>query len=91
MEIPIVQALLSVYNQTLAPIVVPSYRNRRGHPWIVARSLWSDIMVVEPPKSFRDILTANADLIHYLEVDNDAILKDLDTPMDYSRERPISL
>ena len=87
-EASVVQAVIKEYQTSHARLVVPSYQMRRGHPWIVDRSLWPELMVLQPPATLRDFLTENAGLIHYLIVDNSSILLDLDTPEDYARQSP---
>lgn len=84
----IVRKLLQAYGKTRAPLIVPSYQLRRGHPWIVARSLWNEILALADPATMRDFLIAHQALIHYVSVENDSVLRDLDTPADYTREVP---
>jgi molybdenum cofactor cytidylyltransferase len=61
---------------------------RRGHPWLVARSLWNELLELQPPQSPRDFLNRHAGEILYVEVDNPSILADLDTPDDYRNAHP---
>jgi len=81
----VVAGLLERYRSSRSVLVVPSYRMRRGHPWIVGRSLWSDIQALSPPQTLRDLLQDKAGQIDYLAVDTESILADLDTPDDYQR------
>jgi len=69
-------------------LVVPSYRMRRGHPWLVARSLWQEILAMSPAESPRDFLNRHAEEIEYVEVDTPSILADLDTYEEYLKSRP---
>ncbi len=87
-ETPVVQAVITEYRASGAALVLPSYQMRRGHPWIVQRSLWSEIMALTPPQTLRDFISANAQDIHYLAVDRASILRDLDTPEDYEQQAP---
>jgi molybdenum cofactor cytidylyltransferase len=85
----VVIALVARYLEDRPPLVVPSYAMRRGHPWIVARSLWTFVQSLGPSQTLRDLLHSQAELVAYLAVDTDSVLADLDTPSDYERERPI--
>jgi molybdenum cofactor cytidylyltransferase len=87
-ESQVVQDILTTYQMTHAPLVVPSYRMRRGHPWLLARSLWQAIFDMQPPSTLRDFLNTHASQIHYLPVDIGTVLQDLDTPEAYNRSRP---
>jgi len=68
---------------------VPSFQMRRGHPWLVARPLWPEILALKPPESTRDFLAGHAHEIHYVNVDTPSILADLDTPEDYEKSHPM--
>lgn len=81
----VVVGLLERYRSSRSVLVVPSYRMRRGHPWVVKRFLWPDIQALKPPQTLRDLLQDKAGQIDYLTVDTDSILADLDTPDDYQR------
>lgn len=70
-----------------AKLVVPSFNMRRGHPWLVQREYWDEIRALEPPLTLRNFLSARAEEILYVETDQ-TILKDLDTPEEYQREKP---
>lgn len=83
-----VRAVSEAYRQSRARIVVPSFRMRRGHPWLVARSLWNDILGMSRAQTPRDFLNAHAKDIYYAEMESPSILADLDTPEDYRRTRP---
>jgi len=68
--------------------MIPSYQMRRGHPWMLDRSLWAAALELRLPTTLRDFLNQHASLIHYLPVDTVSVLQDLDTPGDYERFRP---
>ena len=69
-------------------LVVPSFQMRRGHPWLVARPFWEEILALKPPESPRDFLNRHTHEIHYVNVDTPSVLADLDTPEDYRNSRP---
>ncbi len=84
----VVRALLQAHCLSRAPLVLPSYQNHRGHPWLVDRSLWPDILALRTPQTGRDFLNAHANAVQYLLVDTPSVLQDLDTPEDYEQSRP---
>ena len=83
-----VRLVVDEYRKSGASIVVPSFQMRRGHPWLVARAHWDEILRMRSPESLRDFLNRHADEIHYVEVKNNSILQDLDTPEDYLKSKP---
>ncbi len=74
--------------QSKSRLVVPSYQMRRGHPWLIARELWDEILRLRQPESMRDFLNAHKGEIHYVECDSPSALQDLDTPSDYLKFKP---
>ncbi|HSQ39948.1 MAG TPA: nucleotidyltransferase family protein [Anaerolineales bacterium] len=80
-----VRRVCEVFLETKSNLVVPSYRMRRGHPWLIAHPLWDELLRMTPPQSPRDFLNAHAADIHYVNVDDPNILADLDTPEEYRK------
>ncbi len=83
-----VRRILSAFVQRESPLVIPSYKGRRGHPWLVSRSLWPEILALpNSTTTARHFLDAHSEQIEYVMAD-ESILKDLDTPKEYEQERP---
>jgi molybdenum cofactor cytidylyltransferase len=82
-----VLALGNAFALTRSPLIVPSYRGRRGHPWLVARPLWQEILLLPVLATAREFLGSHLNSIHYLPASR-TILQDLDTPEDYARQHP---
>ena len=82
-----VRKICSAFTQTGSPLIIPSFQNRRGHPWLAGRQLWSEILALPSSASPRQFLDSHARQIEYIAAD-ESILQDLDTPEDYHRQRP---
>ncbi len=82
-----VRDIVSIYLAKPAPLVVPSYRNQRGHPWLVDRSLWPEMLGLPTQVTPRQFLAAHPTEVEYVPADG-SILQDLDTPEDYDRSKP---
>ena len=87
MELGVVQEVVHTYTLSQPPILIPSYHLRRGHPGVISRRLWDEILSMKPPATMRDFLHVHAEEIQYLEVATATVLQDLDTPEDYQRYR----
>lgn len=83
-----IRLVCKAYRNSQTRLVVPSFRMRRGHPWLVARALWSELLAMKPSESPRDFLNRHTDEVHYVNVQTETILADLDTPDDYQKSRP---
>lgn len=84
----VVDRVIEAYRTNRSKIVVPSYKMKRGHPWLVDRMLWSQILAIESPNTLRGFLERNRDMVEYIAAPDDSILRDLDTPQDYLKEKP---
>ena len=84
-----VRQVTETYRQSRSLLVMPSFQKRRGHPWLVARPLWKELLTMSSPASPRDFLNRHSTDILYANVDTPSILHDLDTPLDYERFRPM--
>ena len=83
-----VRLVCESFMETKSNLVAPSYRNRRGHPWLVARPLWNELLEMKSPQSPRDFFRIHADEIKHIEVDTPTIVEDVDTPQDYAKFKP---
>jgi molybdenum cofactor cytidylyltransferase len=86
--VSIVRQIISTYLETGAPLIIPSYQMRRGHPWLVARTQWDSLLDLTSEQTPHDFLTAHAADIHYLPVETSTILQDIDTPAEYEQQQP---
>lgn len=82
-----IRQVLNAYSRSDSPIVAPSYQMRRGHPLLVDRSLWEHFLQSPDDAAPRVIVERFASDIHYVLVDTDTILRDVDTLDDYQNER----
>lgn len=90
MPVEVIRLLLESYTRTGSQLTVPSYRMRRGHPWLIDCSLWSEIMDMPAEHTLRSFINSHAGIIRYVETDMEAVILDLDTPEEYARFRPHS-
>ena len=79
--------MISAFGDGSQTLVVPSYRRRRGHPWLLARILWDALLELRTSATMRDFLDQHTSDIHYVNLNTPSILQDLDTPEDYQRFR----
>ena len=65
-------------------IVIPSYQMKRGHPILIDRALWPEVLALPETATLRDFMRSHEQQIRYVVVETDSVLKDLDTPEDYA-------
>jgi molybdenum cofactor cytidylyltransferase len=83
----IVGQVMTAYAEGAGTIIAPSYGMKRGHPILIDRRYWPEILDLPDGGAPRDVINAHADRVAYVNVDNDSVLRDVDTPEDYREER----
>lgn len=79
--------LLQAYAEGTAQIIVPSFNKYHGYPIIIGRRYWDEILNIPRGGSLQEFLARHTDQISYVNVDDDCILRDIDTPQEYLMER----
>lgn len=83
-----VRLICEAFERSKSRLIVPSFQMRRGHPWLVERSLWSKLLEMNSAQSPRDFLNQYPAEIEYVVAQTSSILADLDTMEDYQNARP---
>lgn len=84
-EHQLIASLLRAYFEGRGQIIVPSYRERHGHPVLIDRAFWPELLALPPSSAPRDVVRAHRGAIYHLVVDTPSVLRDVDTPEDYRR------
>jgi molybdenum cofactor cytidylyltransferase len=87
LEQSVLYHMMKAYSEAGKHIIIPTYQDRRGHPILIGRQYWRDILNLKPPQTLRDALSAHADNTLHVDVGTDSILHDVDTPQDYQQQR----
>ncbi|MGB3905051.1 MAG: selenium cofactor biosynthesis protein YqeC, partial [Anaerolineae bacterium] len=57
----LIDTILKRYRRTLAPLVAPSYRGRRGNPVLFSRSLFAELLAMEGDQGGRGVIQRHQD------------------------------
>ena len=87
-EPDVVRKIVERYQATRHDLIVPSYKMHRGHPWLVGKLYWEEILALAPPLTLHEFLNSHNQVIDYLEVATSSVVQDLDTQEDYSKYKP---
>jgi molybdenum cofactor cytidylyltransferase len=68
-----------------APLRIPRFNGRRGHPIRISRSLIPQFLALPASSSAKEVVTRHAAEIAYIDVDDPGILADVDDPAAYQR------
>ena len=68
-------------------IVIPTCGGQRGHPVLIAAKYRRAVAALDPAIGLRQLRLEHPEDVLEVEVGDPAILRDLDTPEDYEREK----
>lgn len=83
MTADIVRRLIATFKRTGAPIVIPTFEGRRGHPSLFARSMFEQLTKAPPDEGARHVVYANEDKVTEVEIPDRAVVTGINTPEDY--------
>ena len=87
MTATVVRSLRESFGQRRAPVTIPSYRRKRGHPVIFASQVFQELLDTPVDAGARVVVEAHREAICYVETDEEGILWDIDTPEKYDAAR----
>ena len=85
LDVHVLETLLDRWNESDCPILIPTYHGRRGHPVLFRWELAAEVSQIPEGQGLNRLVKQRAAEVVELEVDDDAVLLDLDTPDDYAR------
>ena len=80
-----VRRLIEVWEQKKAPVVLPAWRGKRGHPLVLNMSLRAEILALPRGETLKTVVHAHLNEAVEVEVGDEGILVDMDTREDYER------
>jgi molybdenum cofactor cytidylyltransferase len=81
----IVGKLISSFEKDRPPAVIPTYRGERGHPVVISRTLFAEILALPPDGAANSVIRKYRDATQFVEVEDRGILLDVDDPETYER------
>jgi molybdenum cofactor cytidylyltransferase len=80
-----VRRLIASFWQSGAPVVIPTFRNQRGHPVLIGRALFEELKKLSPDEGANTVIRKHRDVTKFVEVGDKGILIDVDNPDAYRR------
>jgi len=77
-----IKELVNVHLSVPDSILIPVYKGGRGHPTLFPRKTIEDIYSVE---TLRDLIASRSGSVRAVDVDDEGVILDMDTPEDYER------
>ena len=79
----VVRQLVKRFRETSAPVVIPTYQGQRGHPVLLGRVLFSELLELESGAGADAVVRKYRNQTAWVEVEDDGILMDIDNPENY--------
>jgi len=70
-----------------APLAIPVFENRRGHPVLIARPLVAEILALPEHARASDVIHRYLDRAMMIQVQDRGVVEDIDDPETYERLR----
>lgn len=78
-----VAALVDAFRGADAPLALPVHQGKRGHPALLGRALFPELLRADLEGGARTVVHAHLDAALLLEVDDAGVVADIDTPEAY--------
>lgn len=82
----VINSMIRRYNDTGKRIIIPLFNGKRGHPVLIDMAFRKEIEESDSENGLKGIISLHNGEIGEFEIDESAVLRDIDTPMDYMRE-----
>ena len=83
-----IEGIIDVSRTTDAVIVRPTFHGRHGHPVLFKRAIFEELQQADATKGARQVVHADPSRVLDLDVQDEGVLMDVDTPADYDRLSP---
>ncbi len=75
--------LVQVFDESRAPVVIPTHQGRRGHPVVIGRPLFDELKSLGPSAGANAIVRKHREATQFVEVNDPGILLDIDDLESY--------
>lgn len=83
LRVETLKAVLQQFGQPGVDVVIPRYAGERGHPVVISRRVADELLAMPKSGSPKDVIRQHRDATAFVDLDDTAIVEDIDTPKDY--------
>jgi molybdenum cofactor cytidylyltransferase len=80
-----VRRIVAAFRQSSAPVVIPTYHGRRGHPVLIARQVFEELLALPCDAGADSVVRKYRPATQFVEVEDEGIIMDVDDPETYQR------
>lgn len=83
LQVSTIKDIIKTHRKYGNKVVAPYYRGKKGHPILITSELYAELLNVQGDVGARTVINAQYDEVYPLEVDDEGVIIDLDTPESY--------
>jgi len=80
-----VRRLVATFRECGAPVVIPTCRGRRGHPVLIGRQVFGELLRLASDTGADSVLRKYRQATQFVEVEDEGVVIDVDDPESYQR------
>jgi molybdenum cofactor cytidylyltransferase len=80
-----VKRIVATFRECDAPVVIPTYHGRRGHPVLIGRQLFEELLGLTSDVGADSVVRRYRPASQFVEVEDEGIVIDVDDPESYRR------
>ena len=80
-----VRRIVAAFRQCGAPVVIPTYQGRRGHPVLIARQVFDELLQLASDAGADSVVRRYRPATQFVEVEDEGVVIDVDDPESYQR------
>jgi len=77
--------IASAFRESDAPVVIPTYHGRRGHPVLIGRQLFEELLALTAGAGADSVVRKYRPVTKFVEVEDEGVITDVDDPESYRR------
>jgi molybdenum cofactor cytidylyltransferase len=81
----VIRKLTAGFESTRPPVLIPTHEGQRGHPIVINRTLFPELLALPPEEPANMVIRKYRDATLFVEVADPGILLDVDDPATYER------
>ena len=80
-----VKRVVATFREFSAPVVIPTYHGRRGHPVLIGQQLFEELLGLTSDAGGDSVVRRYRPATHFVEVEDEGVVIDVDDPESYQR------
>jgi molybdenum cofactor cytidylyltransferase len=80
-----VRRIVATFRRCGAPVVIPTYQGRRGHPVLIAQQVFAELLELASDAGADSVVRRYRPATQFVEVEDEGVVIDVDDPESYRR------